>query len=221
VRRLHRSPVHAYAPLVTTTSATGATSAERECLRAAGTLALGGAAVVVLLWAASFPGWPVAAGVVLSLLVVAGVMVIMGAEPSPAARWLRPAGLLGALLLAVVGGILVERTADAALHARFERSRSAFEAVAAQAGPVSQTVTDRWGPFPGDCPDQLGSYRITECHAFAGGFMFLQKRGALGNDAGFAYLPDGLENAANDQNGLPASGFTHLDGPWYAWSCGC
>jgi hypothetical protein len=206
---------------VTTSPAIGATSAERECLRAAGALALAGAAVVVLLWAASFPGWPIAAGVILSLLVVAGAMVIMGAEPSPAARWLRPAGLVGAILLAVVGGVLVERTADAALLARFERSRPALEAVTAKAGPVPVSASDGWAPFPGDCPDQIGSYRIAECHAFTGGFMYLQERGALGDDAGFAYLPDGMPSIAAGESGLPASGFTPIDGPWYAWSCGC
>ena len=64
----------------------------------------------------------------------------------------------------------------------------------------------------------MALYGIAECHAFTGGFMYLQERGALGDDAGFAYAPDGLRPGGD---GLPSNGFTPIDGPWYAWSCDC
>jgi len=206
---------------VPTSAATAATSAERECLRAAGLIALGGAAAAVLLWASTFPGWPIAAGVILSVFVLAGLLVAWGAEPQPAARWLRPAGLVLALILAVGAGVVVHASTQAALAVRFERSRPAFEAVIGAAGPVPTAVTDHWLPFPGDCPDQIGSYRIAECHAFTGGFMFLQRRSALGDEAGFAYAPHGLPATGDEGFGLPATGFIPIAPRWYAWSCDC
>lgn len=206
---------------MTTSSATVVPRSERECLRAAGLVLLGVAAAAVLLWAGSFPGWPLAAGVVLSTLVIASLLLVAGAEPPPAARWLRPAGVVVALAIAVGGGIAVERSAAAPLMVRFEQSRSAFDAAVAAAGPAPEQVTDHWLPFPGECPRQLGSYRISQCHAFAGGYMFLQERSAWGDEAGFAYAPNGLPTTEVDRGGLSSGGFTPLGGPWYAWSCNC
>lgn len=206
---------------MTTSSATVISRTEGECLRTAGLVVLGVAAAAVLLWAGSFPGWPLAAGVVLSALVVASLLLIAGAEPPPAARWLRPVGVVAALAMAVGGGIVVERSAEAPLLARFEQSRAAFDSAVAAVAPVPEEVTDHWLPFPGQCPAQLGSYRIGECHAFAGGYMFLQDRNAWGDDAGFAYAPNGLLAIEGNQDAVPSNGFTHLDGPWYAWSCSC
>jgi len=71
---------------VTTPPERGAASVERECFRAAGVVALGGAAATVLLWAGTFPGWPLAAGVMVSGLVFGGLLVMFGDEPVPAAR---------------------------------------------------------------------------------------------------------------------------------------
>lgn len=200
---------------------TTATSTERECLRAAGLVAVGVAVVGVLVWAASFPGWPLAAGVAVSVLVLGGLLMIMGAEPAPAARWLRPAGLLAALVLAIGGGIVVEVVGDAVLQARFERSRVAFEQAVQDAGPIPDAPADHWQPYPGSCPAQLGTYRIGECHAFDGGLMFLQQRSALGDDAGFAYAPDGPPVDTDGVSNLPSQGFTPLGGGWYAWTCDC
>jgi hypothetical protein len=203
---------------VTRSTATAAASVERECLRAAGLIVVGVGVVVVLLWAASFPGWPLAAGVIVSVLVLGGLIMIWGAEPAPAARWLRPAGLVAALVLAVGGAIVIETSGDVALQARFDRNRVSFDQTVATAGPISHSVADHWLPYPGECPARIGSYGIAACHAFTGGFMYLQERGALGDDAGFAYAPDGLRA---DGGGLPSLGFTPIDGPWYAWSCDC
>jgi hypothetical protein len=205
---------------VVSTTVSAASRTERECLRAAGLIGLGVVGVAVLLWAATFPGWPLAAGVVLSVLVLAALLLVAGREPPPAARWLRPLGVVAALAILIGGGIVVERASHAAMLARFESGRSTFEGTVAAAGPVPIETSDSWLPFPGACPDRLGSYRIAECHAFTGGFMFLQQRNAWGDDAGFAYAPDGL-SSSEDPQVLPSSGFTHLVGPWYAWSCGC
>lgn len=203
-------------PGVSTSLSTAATSLEHECWRAAGLVALGGTAAAVLLWASTFPGWPIAAGVILSVLILAGLLMIMGAEPLPAAGWLRPAALVAALAVAIGGGLVVERSTGAALLIRFEASRSAFEAAVGAAGPPTADVGDRSDAFPGTCPVRLGSYPLAECRSFDGGYLFLQRRDALGDKAGFAYLPGGLSV------GRPgADQFTHLTGPWYGWSCGC
>ncbi|GAA3695178.1 hypothetical protein GCM10022204_08690 [Microlunatus aurantiacus] len=196
------------------------TSTERECLRAAGLVAVGAAVVAVLLWAASFPGWPLAAGVIVSVLVLGGLLMIMGAEPAPAARWLRPAGLVAALVLAVGGGIAIEVGGDVALRARFEHSRPSFEQVVQEAGPLPGSGADHWQAYPGTCPPQIGTYAISACHGFAGGLMFLQERGALGDDAGFAYAPHGLP-AGDEATRFPPNGFTPIADGWYAWTCSC
>lgn len=211
-------------PSVSTSSLAASSRTERECLRAAGLIGLGAAVVAVIAWAGSFPGWPVVAGVALSILVLAGLMLIVGAPPPPSASWLRPVGLVAALVVAIGGGVLVERSSQAVLLARFERSRPAFEAIVATADRVPAEVTDRWVPFTGACPDRVGSYRISQCHEFDGGFVYLQQRTALGGDAGFAYLPYGpraADDGATGLPGMPDSSFTHLLGPWYAWTCNC
>lgn len=206
---------------MTTPSGRGAASVESECFRAAGVVALGGAAATVLLWASTFPGWPLAAGVILSVLVFAGLLFMLGAEPVPAARRLRPIGLVVALLVAVGGAILVEQSDDAALQARFAASRDAFESVVAEAGAPTHRSALR-GDFTGDCPNSIGSFALAECQLIDRGYLFLQQRAALGGDAGFAYLPEGLPSEdPTVGSGLKPEQFSELGGAWYAWTCGC
>jgi hypothetical protein len=209
------------APAVTTQSGRGAASVESECIRAAGVVALGAAAATVLLWASTFPGWPLAAGVILSVLVFAGLLFMLGAEPVPAARRLRPVGLVVALLVAVGGAILVEQSDDAALQARFGASRGAFETVVAEAGPPTHRSALR-GDFTGACPTSIGSFALAECQVVDRGYLFLQQRASLGGEAGFAYLPHGLPREDTPVgSGLRPDQFSPLGGAWYAWSCGC
>lgn len=206
---------------MTTPPGRGLASAERESFRAAGVVALGGAAAGVLLWAGTFPGWPLTAGIMLSVLVFAGLLFMLGEEPVPAARWLRPVALVGALLVAVAGAILVEQSGDAALRARFDASRSDFESVVAEAGPPSHGG-DRGGGFPVPCPGSIGSYALGRCDVIDHGYLFVQQRAALGDDAGFAYLPDGLPSEdPTASGGLRPDQFSPLGGFWYGWSCGC
>ncbi len=182
---------------------------------------VGVAVVGVLLWAASFPGWPLAAGIIVSVLVLGGLLLILGNEPAPGAHWLRPVGLVVALVLAVGGAVVIETSDDAVLQARFESNRASFEQTVQGAGPLPGEAAEQWLPYPGECPGRIGSYAIAACHAFEGGFVFLQERGGLGGDAGFAYAPDGPPAGGDEKEALPGDGFTPIDGPWYAWSCGC
>ena len=148
---------------------------------------------------------------IISVLVIAALLVVSGGHPpSGAAKWLRPGAVVAALVIAVGGGLIIGHASHLALTLRFARSAPAFDAQAVAAGSVPTTVAKDWLPYPGECPRRIGSYEIAECHAFTGGFLYVQKRNSVGDEAGFAYAP----------NGLPAEGsrFTHLVGPWYAWS---
>lgn len=205
---------------MTTPPERGAASVERECFRAAGVVALGGVAAALLLWAKTFPGWPLAAGVMLSVLVFAGLLIMLGAEPVPAARRLRPIGLVVALVVAVGGAIMVENSGDTALQARFGAGRSDFEAVVAEMGPPIHRGGR--GTFTGACPTSIGSYALEKCQVIDRGYLFIQQRAALGDDAGFAYLPAGppTEDPTGSGDVRPDQ-FSHLSGPWYGWSCSC
>jgi len=206
---------------VTTPPERGAASVERECFRAAGVVALGGAAATVLLWAGTFPGWPLAAGVMVSVLVFGGLLFMLGDEPVPAARRLRPIGLVVALVVAIGGAILVEQSGHAALQARFGSSLADFEAVVAEAGAPTHQVAGREA-FPGSCPSRIGSYPIEKCELIRGGYLYLQQRAALGDEAGFAYLPAGPPSEdLTASGGLRPDQFSPLGGHWYGWSCGC
>ena len=123
---------------------------------------------------------------------------MFGAEPVPAARRLRPVGLVVALVVAVGGAMLVEQSEQAALQTRFDGSRGAFEAVVAEVGPPPTAAT-AWRPSPGPVPAASARTALRECHAIDGGYLFLQQRAALGDDAGFAYLPDGPPSEGPDR----------------------
>ena len=206
---------------MTTPPERGAASVERECYRAAGVVALGGVAAAVLLWAGTFPGWPLAAGVMVSVLVFGGLLFMLGDEPVPAARRLRPIGLVVALVVAIGGAILVEQSGHAALQARFGSSLADFEAVVAEAGAPTQRVDGREA-FPGACPGRIGTYPIERCELIDRGYLFLQQRAALGDEAGFAYLPAGPpSHDRTASGGLRPDQFSPLGGSWYGWSCGC
>ncbi len=126
-----------------------------------------------------------------------------------------------ALVLAVGGAVVIETSDGAVLQARFERNRASFEQTVQGAGPIPGESAEQWLPYPGACPEHIGSYAIGACHAFAGGLMFLQQRGALGDEAGFAYVLDGLPVGGDQTTAFPPDGFTPLGGGWYAWTCDC
>ena len=146
---------------------------------------------------------------------------MLGDEPVPAARRLRPVGLVVALVVAIGGAILVEHSGHAALQTRFEASRSDFEAVVAEAGaPTYRATAGRTSPGP--APAASARTRSRSARLIDRGYLFLQQRAALGDDAGFAYLPDGLPSEdPTASGGLRPDQFSHLSGPWYGWSCGC
>lgn len=67
-------------------------------------------------------------------------------------------------------------------------------------------------------PDRrLGLYQVTSVWRVEAGVLFYEKTGALSDDAGFAYLPDGP--SPDVENGLFESPrFRRLGEGWYAWT---
>jgi hypothetical protein len=118
------------------------------------------------------------------------------------ARWLLLAPAAGVLALALI-------TADVRLQVRWNVSRSAFEDVVDEAMRDEDYASLQHG--------RLGLYRVGEVYRQGEAVIFYERTGALGDDAGFAYLPDGpfpeLENG-----GFERPRFRHLGGPWYAWT---
>jgi hypothetical protein len=181
-------------------------------------LGIGAGGLAVLLWAASFPGWPLAAGIMVSVLLIAGLLAVTGGDQPPGpVRLLRPVAIVVAVLIAAGGALAIGQVGHRALTMRFDRSLADFDAVAIAAGPVPTEKIDHWLPYPGQCPSRIGSYEIAECRAVSGGFVFVQDRRAVRDDAGFVYVPNGMPSAA-DTGSLAGKRLTHLSGNWYAWS---
>ncbi len=192
--------------------------------------------LAALAWTVSFPGPPFGwAG----LALLGGVFSLVLAVRLLRRRENRihPAVVVGVLGVATALALSI-LTSSTPATLRFEASRPALEAVVAGHDPLpaSSFPEQSWNGgsgepsfadratftrFPGECPAAIGAYAIVECRAFEGGFLFLQQENAITDDSGIAWLPEGLRPQRPDGQGLSPSGFTHLDGPWYAWSCFC
>ncbi len=66
-------------------------------------------------------------------------------------------------------------------------------------------------------PGRIGLYPIDFAYYVPGGIVFYESDGALIDDAGFAYLPDG-PTPELDTGWFERPEFTHLGGAWYAWT---
>lgn len=66
-------------------------------------------------------------------------------------------------------------------------------------------------------PSRLGMYSITAAYRVRGGVIFHEETGNLFDDAGFAYLPDGL-TADLESGSFESSQFHNLGGPWFSWN---
>ncbi|MBL7497853.1 hypothetical protein I6A84_23435 [Frankia sp. CNm7] len=122
--------------------------------------------------------------------------------------WFPVAPLVGAL----VAGLVV---ADVPRPVRWDLSRGAFESVVVGLPPASADA--EWHDI--DVPTWVGAYRIIGAYRVGTAVIFYEETGALFDDAGFAYLPDGPDPAlANGSFESPR--YHHLDGPWYTWVAG-
>jgi hypothetical protein len=175
--------------------------------------------LAMLGWTVSFPGVPFG-WIALSLLSgVVCVVLTVGLLRRHAGR-VNPLLVLGSVVVTVALGVGVA-VSDTPRSLRFQASRPALERVVAGHVPPSFADRETFGRFPGECPPGIGAYAIVDCRAFPGGFLFLQRENAVTDDSGIAWIPDGPPRQGSGNFGLDPSGFTHLDGPWYVWSCYC
>ncbi len=177
--------------------------------------------LVVLAWTVSYPGVPFS-GVGLTLL-GGSVSLVLAVLLLGRRDRVHPVLVVGAGTLAVALAVAVV-VSGAPRTVRFEVSRPALErVVAGRAVPSAADVPDHatFAAFPGPCPVWIGAYDVVDCRAIEGGYLFLQRANAVTDDSGIAWLPGGPSAARPDGSGLGPDGFTHLDGPWYRWTCGC
>jgi len=180
------------------------------------TVALG-LSLIAFLWACSFPGvhfWAYLFGPLLFLAFAGSwlIGIIASAvssyrrrarpERSWAARWLFAPILVTATVLLVA--------TDAPFRLRFELGRSALDnwvrnEATHQANDNGYIPGQRIGTFDIDFATQTGDRLFL--HDWEGGFF---------DDAGLAYLPDGIDLATTRLFEDPT--FEHIDGPWYTFT---
>lgn len=156
-------------------------------------------------WTMSYAGVPfgwAGLAVLASLATGAFALALISQHPDEHS----PLLVVGVVSLAVVLGVsLVASGAPRTL--RFEASRPALERLVASRPTTSL-----------DCPGSVGMYGVAECRSIGDGYLFLQRENALTDDSGIAWLPGGPDDQRLTYN---RHEFTHLDGPWYRWTCGC
>jgi hypothetical protein len=172
-----------------------------------------------LAWMASF--WGIA--VVAVVWMVAGVVTLVRLVRGTTRR-------IGWYLLAVpaIGlVVLVCRVTEAPLRVRFEPAREEFTAYAEQVladaegvevtDPDSVTGDDpAWNVVNPDVPLSIGGFRLSRARVLPQGVVIFDANGALFDDAGFAYLPDGSFPAGDGSFESPD--FRSLGGGWYAFT---
>jgi hypothetical protein len=166
-------------------------------------------------WAASYPGLSIAWALICVFLVfMAGMawlwFAVVGLNRRQVELGVLVAPLLAGIFALVIAGHLP-------VKARFAASVGSFDALVAAAGPP---LLDRWGPFPAECPQRVGLYGIRECVAFPAGYLFYDTTGALLDDAGLAYLPQGVPETDISTGAFESPEFTHLQGSWYTFVAG-
>ncbi len=74
---------------------------------------------------------------------------------------------------------------------------------------------EQWEPL--DVPATLGSYRISFGDQVGLNVILSEKHGWWFDDAGFAYLPNGVDDRLASGS-FEAPRFVNLGGGWYAWT---
>lgn len=175
----------------------------------------------IWLWSVSVPGWIYLTGMVglagMFLVAVAWLVgAVVGAIRVASGRLDRPGWYL--LVVPSIGVAVVVLTwAEVPLRVRFEPARSQFDAYAEQVLDEAPGPDDRvrFGSPNPDVPDRLGSFELRSTRIVPQGLVIFDRDGALFDDAGFAYLPDG-ELPPGDGS-FESPDFRSLGGGWYAF----
>lgn len=186
---------------------------------------------VLYLWAISVPGvrflpWLAAvygAGLIVVVWVVAAVVTLVGLARGTNRRIGRY--LLTVPLIALV--MLAAGITEAPLRVRFEPARSDFTEFAQQALAAAEGVEGAdlesmtgadpaWNALNPEVPLAIGGFPLRRARVFPEGLVIFDRQGALFDDAGFAYLPDG-EFPPGDGS-FESPDFRSLGGDWYAFT---
>lgn len=174
------------------------------------------AAAVAVLYAFSVPGISFFVALLAGwVLILSGVVwTLRGVLFWLARRRHRAVGSATWLLIAPLGGILVIALlwSETPLRVRWALSQNSFAKVVKEA-PPGESRRD-WRRLEAD--GRVGLYRVTEAHRVGEAIIFYEANGALFDDAGFAYLPQGPFPEL-DTGWFESPQFRHLSGPWYAW----
>lgn len=177
----------------------------------------------IWLWSVSVPGWIYLTGMVglagMFLVAVAWLVCIVARRVDRLGWYLVFVPLIGV-------AVVVLTWTEVPLRLRFELARSQFDAYAEQVldeaegvdhgDPESMTGDDpRWAVLNPDVPERLGSFELSRARVLPEGVVIFDRHGALFDDAGFAYLPDGELPAGDDSFEAPE--FRSLGGGWYAF----
>jgi len=175
------------------------------------------AAALLLLWSWSYPGFDL-----LTLLLAGAGLLALGAwwllalvvqafRRRPQREWF----LFAPVVVVLIIGLM---TANGPLLVRWQFSKAAFNREVGSVlayKPLAAGGGD-W-EYVG-APGRIGSYCISDVRRVPGGLLFDECHGALFDNAGFGWFPDGPDAKALDNGSFEAPDFTHLGGPWYAWT---
>lgn len=190
---------------------------------------------VLYLWSISVPGvrftawmigfWGlVAAGVI---WVVAAVVTIVRVVQGGSRRV--PRSLVAVAVIGVV--VVLCRVGELPMRLLFEPSRAEFTEFAEQAladaaataaaqgdepaadpsGPDTVLPGPEWDALNPQVPERIGPFDLSEAQVLPQGVIIVERSGALSDEAGFAYLPDG------DTESFTSWELRSIGGDWYAF----
>lgn len=113
----------------------------------------------------------------------------------------------------MVVAVIALSISNVPLQARFEFDRSEFDAIVEDLDPAG--AFEEWSRF--DVPGNVGTYQITVGYQVGSNVILYERNGALFDDAGFAYLPDGPDPRLGNGS-FESPSFRSLGGDWYAWT---
>jgi hypothetical protein len=168
--------------------------------------------LALLLWSTSYPG-SLGPAVVFSLT---GILLLGALWLYRFVRWLRSRQRTGVARWAIAPAMVVVTVGLIVTHVplrvRFELGRDEFDRITEGLEPRGSF--DEWEPL--DVPDEVGTYEIDFAFQVGANVILYESHGWYFNDAGFAYLPDGVDpRLASDSFEAPR--YISLGGGWYAW----
>jgi hypothetical protein len=117
------------------------------------------------------------------------------------------------LLFAPARDELTELADQALAAAAASAAADAGEADAAEPGEVLPGPA--WDALNPQVPERVGAFDLSEARVLPEGFVVVERSGAMSDEAGFAYLPDG--DATSTGSSFGSWELRSLGGDWYAF----